>query len=232
MNGASYLPGSLAPNTIASIFGTNLSFVTAAVSTATLQGGGLPLSMGGVTVYLDGSQCGLYYVSPTQINFLVPNHLYPGTLTLQIGRDGFSGPPVMVTLQTTAPALFADSAGNAIATHLDGSLLTSSAPAAPGEWVVIYCLGMGRTIPDASDFAPALTAAPLVETNFQQLVLTLNGQAVDRSRINYAGLTPGCAGLYQINLKMPDSPPANPQIAVAVAGNQSQSNVQLFVSGN
>ncbi len=232
VNAASYLPGGLAPNTIATVFGTNLSFGTTAVTEGTLNGGGLPMSMGGVTVYIDGGQCGLYYVSPTQINFLVPNHFDPANLYLVIGRDGLSGPFVPVTLNLTAPTLFVDKNGNAIVTHLDGSLLTATEPAHPGEWIVIYCLGLGRTIPDALDFMPPYAAAPMISTNFQQLVLTLNGQPVDLARINYAGATPGQAGLYQINLKLPDATPSNPQIMVSIGPSQSQPNVQLFVEGN
>jgi uncharacterized protein (TIGR03437 family) len=232
VNAASYLPGALAPNTIATVFGTNLSFGTTAVTAGTLYAGGLPLSLGGVTVYIDGGQCGLYYVSPTQINLLIPNHLNPGTLNLVIGRDGLSGPNVPITLDLTAPTLFADNNGNAIATHLDGTLLTSSAPAQPGEWIVIYCLGLGRTIPDALDFMPAVAAAPMIAANFKQLVLTLNGEPVDPAQVNYAGATPGESGLYQINLKIPDAAPSNPQIVVSIGPSRSQANVQLFVNGN
>jgi hypothetical protein len=36
------------------------------------------------------------------------------------------------------------------------------------------------------------------------LKVTLNGVAVDPSLIKYAGLTPGSAGLYQINIYLPD----------------------------
>lgn len=230
VNAASYLPGALAPNTIATIFGTNLSFGTAAVSAATMHGDQLPFSMAGTTVYVDGTQSGLYYVSPTQINFLIPNVLHPGTITLQLARDGFSGPPVSITLQDTAPAIFQDTLGNAIATHLDGSLISATTPAARGEWVVLYCVGLGRTIPDALNYTPAATAAPIVE--IQQLALTLSGQAVGASQINYAGLTPGFAGLYQINLKIPDASPADPQIVVSIGPNQSAPKIQLFVSAN
>jgi uncharacterized protein (TIGR03437 family) len=36
------------------------------------------------------------------------------------------------------------------------------------------------------------------------LKVTLGGKAVDPMLIKYAGLTPGCGGLYQINLVVPD----------------------------
>ena len=36
------------------------------------------------------------------------------------------------------------------------------------------------------------------------LKITLNGAPVEPWRIKYAGLSPGCAGLYQINLELPE----------------------------
>src|SRR5277367_58753 len=92
VNAASYSGDALAPNTIASIFGTNLAFKTGIVSSSDFQNGGLPLTFANVTVYVGGLAAGLYFVSPKQINFLIPNILLPGSTTLAIVRDGVAGP--------------------------------------------------------------------------------------------------------------------------------------------
>ena len=41
------------------------------------------------------------------------------------------------------------------------------------------------------------------------------------------GLTPGFAGLYQINFYLPGDCPANPQIQIAMGGQLSAANVAL-----
>ncbi len=48
--------------------------------------------------------------------------------------------------------------------------------------------------------------------------MLLNGVAVDPSKIDYAGVTPGYAGLFQINLTLPDDAPSNPEIRVGSGG--------------
>ena len=51
-------------------------------------------------------------------------------------------------LTETAPSLFQSAPGTILATHADGSLITQSSPASPGEVVVIYAVGLGHTVPD------------------------------------------------------------------------------------
>ena len=43
----------------------------------------------------------------------------------------------------------------------------------------------------------------------------------------YAGLAPGFAGLYQINLKLPSDVPTNPEIRVVVGTDESPPLIQL-----
>lgn len=228
VNAASYSADALAPNTIASIYGTNLAYGVAAVSPGDMQGGGLPTQLGGVSVYFDGLPAGLYYVSPLQINLLVPNLLIPGVLQVVVARNGFAGPSVPVTLNLTGPALFADAAGNAIAQHLDGTLVSMSLPAQPGEWVVLYAEGLGRTVPDEDSYLPSAVAAPIV--GLAQFSLTINGAAIPGSAIYYAGITPGCAGLYQINVQLPADAPPTPQIRISIGTAVSAGQTQLPIA--
>jgi uncharacterized protein (TIGR03437 family) len=61
--------GTLAPGTLATIFGTNLSDTTASAPEGAAQ---LPIDLGGVEVYFDGIRAPLVLVSPGQINTQVP----------------------------------------------------------------------------------------------------------------------------------------------------------------
>jgi uncharacterized protein (TIGR03437 family) len=225
VNAASYSAGALAPNTIASIYGQNLSFSTEALTGATETNGGLPMHLGGVAVYIGSYEAGLYYVSPLQINLLIPNLLIPGIYPLIVVRDGFAGPSVLITLGLTGPAIFADGSGNVIAQHLDGTLVSVGSPATPGEWVVVYAEGLGRTVPDADIYLPSLVAAPIV--NLSQFSLELNGVAVPASAIYYAGITPGLSGLYQINVQLPADAPPTPAIQISIGTAVSAGQTQI-----
>jgi hypothetical protein len=79
VNGASYLPGPVAPGSVIHIFGSNLSQTTLASSAMPL-----PFTLGGVTVSVNGFMTPLFSVSPTQIVAQLPYEIDPGTATLVI----------------------------------------------------------------------------------------------------------------------------------------------------
>jgi uncharacterized protein (TIGR03437 family) len=222
---ASNAPGPLAPNAIASLYGTNLSYATHTLVPGDLQGGDLPTSLVGVTVYVNGLPADLIYVSPVQINFLIPYVLTGSSVTVQIVRQGVAGPAVQIALAPAAPAFFQWDGNFAVAEHADGSLVTPQSPAQPGEIVVLYAAGLGRTSPDLISGEVAEDPAQLFYLS--ELQLLLNGVPIPASSIFYAGVTPGFAGLYQINVQLPASLPANPQIQVAILGQTSPAAVQL-----
>ena len=187
VNGASFADG-LAPNTIVSLFGTNLSWDTVTVGPGDISGGVMPTSLGNVQVFFDNWPAYLYYVSPIQINLLVPSNLLPGDFQFWVDRQGIHGPVVNVTLQSAAPALFMYPAGTAIATHLDGALCDTNAPAAPGEIVTLWATGLGQTEPKLEDGMLPLGAQSL--SQMDQFEVQLNGAALDPSAILYAAWLP------------------------------------------
>jgi uncharacterized protein (TIGR03437 family) len=224
VNGASFATG-LAPNTIVSIFGTNLSWDTQVVTASDMSGDVMPTSLGNVEVYFEGWPAYLYFVSPLQINFLVPSSLLPGTFQFWVDRQGTRGPIVTVTLQNAAPAMFQYPAGTAIATHVDGSLVSGNAPATAGEIVTLWATGLGNTIPELEDGVLPDDIQWLSQLN--QFAVQINGAALDASAILYAGVAPGYAGLYQVNVQLPDPLPANPEIRLALAGATSPAGLIL-----
>ena len=222
VNGASFAPG-LAPNTIVSIFGTNLSWETHALEegdiVGSVDGRTMPTSMGNVEVYFEGWPAYIYYVSPTQINILVPSNLLAGTFQFWVARQGTHGPIVSVTLQDAAPAMFQISAGAVVASHLDWSVVSSAAPAAAGEIVMLWATGLGNTEPKLVDGVLPPAAQSLVQMN--QFTVWIDGVALDPTAILYAGVAPGFAGLYQVNVRLPDPLPANPEIRLGLGGTMS-----------
>ena len=225
MNGANFLPGPLAPNMAASLFGTRLSWDTKAIGLDDITGGEMPIQLAGVHVVVAGYAAHVYYVSPNQINFLVPSYLRPGVVDVWVARDGMAGNVVEVTLAPAAPALFQTLDAHPLATHLNGSLITAGAPAAPGEIVVLYATGLGCI--NSGDNDGTLPSGPEWLCDMDQFSVQLAGSTVDHKLILYAGVAPGYAGLYQINLRLPQQLPHNPELRIAVGEAVSAAGVIL-----
>ena len=227
VNGATQTVEALAPNVIATLYGTNLAFDTRAVAATDIVGGMMPTTLDGVAVWVNSIPCALFLISPTQINFLVPYEFTAGTVSVIVARDGQAGPSVSIQLNNTSPGFFIWDGNNAVAVHLTGQAISATAPAVPGEIVVIYAAGLGRTAPDTVAGQLATEAFPIYYAS--QLQILFNGIPCPPGSVLYAGLTPGFAGLYQINLVLPLNLTANPQIQVAIGAQISPQSIQLAV---
>jgi uncharacterized protein (TIGR03437 family) len=230
VNAADNLSGALAPNTIATIYGANLAYSTIGLTASDVRNGVLPFVLGSseTEVFVGDYPADLYYVSPTQINFLVPPNLLPLPRSVWVVIDGLRGPIIPLTILPAAPALFQLDPQNVVATNLKGDVLTSTTPAHPGDIVVLYATGLGATVPD-SIYGQLPTAAASLAPGANLQVL-LDGDAVDPSAILYAGIAPGNAGLYQINLALPASTATNPQIQLMMGAASSIGGVHLPVA--
>lgn len=231
-NSASGVSGLYAPNTFVTIYGENLAYTTVALSAADIANGMLPtvLAGTGVHVLINNIPANIYYVSPTQVNLLVPTSLIAGPASIQLVLDGVAGPAVAITLGTAAPSLFQLDSSTVLGVHLDGSLITSQSPARAGEIVVLYASGLGPTNPAAiPDQIPQIAASVTPMSSFSMLI---NGAAVNPQQILYAGVVPTFAGLFQINVQLPSDTPANPQIQIGYAGTLSPTGRILPVQAN
>jgi uncharacterized protein (TIGR03437 family) len=217
-NSASGTAGPYAPNTFVTIYGQNLAYTTAALTASEVVGGTLPwvLPGTGVTVLINNIPANIYYVSPTQVNILIPPSVGTGPAMLQLVVDALAGPAIPIMLQTAAPGFFQSDATTIIGVHTNGSTITSASPAVPGETVVLFASGLGPTNPAAiPDQIPQTAASVTPISNFSMLI---NGVAVDPALIFYAGVVPTFAGLFQINVQLPGTVTANPQIQIGYAG--------------
>jgi uncharacterized protein (TIGR03437 family) len=149
VNAASFKVGALAPNTIGTLYGRDLAFVTRSLAQEDLYNGTLPTTLlgSGVRLLINRTLAFIYFVSPTQINFLVPSTLTPGRAEIQLGLDGRYGEAVPVMLTEFSPALFQVDPETAMATRADGSLVSQERPARAGEVVILYATGLGATRP-------------------------------------------------------------------------------------
>ncbi|MCC6265381.1 MAG: hypothetical protein IT169_17545 [Bryobacterales bacterium] len=213
VHGATFQKGAFAPNTFISIFGENLAWSTQSVSAANLLANTLPTSLGGVQVLIGPTLGFLVYVSPTQINVLIDNRLTPGAYTLRVLRDSLAGPhTAQITIAATAPGLFAIADGIPVVTRPGGSLVTAESPARPGQIVTLWATGLGPVLPPLKPGELPRGAAPLDQKI--PFEVRVNGVPIPSGHVLYAGVAPGFAGLYQINLLLPEDTPPNPTIRI------------------
>jgi uncharacterized protein (TIGR03437 family) len=224
---ASNRAGRIAPNTIISIYGANLSLFTWAISPQELLRGFLPTATTGGAVYvqLQGRRLPLFYVSPQQINALVPADVLPGVRGLEVYRELVAGPEVSLVVDREAPELFRMPDGMVAATHVDGRVVTADTPAEPGEFVVVYGTGFGAL--KVSEVGVVVPTRPSEVVRAREYRVRIDGQELAAGAIYYVGVTPGFAGLYQMNVRMPSSLPENPRIEIGVGDNWSASDLRI-----
>ena len=228
VNASNYSPGPFAANSVLSLFGSDLSNSPAAVAASETAGGILLTQLGNVSVYVANMPAPLLYVSNSQINFLIPTELTTGVVTVCVVRQGVSGPIVNITLVTGAPALFPSADGYALAVDWNnGSTLeTAQAPAQAGDTVIVYATGLG---PAGNTPTGQVPGNAFQINNLSSLKVYLNDVAVDPLYIKYAGVTPGWAGLYQINLYLTLGLGTDPEIRVAIGDQSSPAGLKLAV---
>jgi uncharacterized protein (TIGR03437 family) len=225
LNAASFQPGIEAGSWVM-IQGTNLANIYPGQTwtASDFAGNDLPIQLAGVSVIIDGKPAFVEYSSPTQINVQAPTDTVTGTVNVVVTNNGAVSAPAPARLQTVAPALFMTPGYNAIASVLPTyTPVTYTAPAKPGDMVVLWGNGFGPTIPTV----PAgmiVTGAPVTAT---LPVVTVGGMQVP---VISSVLTTATAGLYQITIQLPANvPTGTPAVQASIGGLQTQSGVTLFV---
>ena len=220
----------IVPNGVISIFGEDLSLRTREVRPSDLDRGRLPTSLGGVSVSVGGLLAHLYFVSPGQINAQAPSFLPPEEASVRIVREGLASNEVRVKVRDVDPGLFTF-LERPVATHLDFTLVgrgevPGSTPAHAGEFIGLFGTGLGPTLPPVlAGQLPNFAAQVL-----NPLQVLLGDRPVPPEFVWYAGQAPGLAGVYQINLLLPeDTPIGDPDIVLEMAGVRSQTGLTIAV---
>jgi len=207
VNAASYRPaadpnGAIAGGSLIAIFGADLASGTQAASSFPL-----PATLLDTRVIFNNIPAPLLYVSPGQINAQVPFEIQPGAVQVQASRGGVAGAVREVIAGAVSPGIFTlDQQGQGAVLHADDFRpVNENAPARSGETVIIFCTGLGPLRSPVSSGGAAPDPAP--ETQSKPLVNIANLPAA----VTYAGLAPGFAGLYQVNVQLPAGLPAGVQ---------------------
>jgi uncharacterized protein (TIGR03437 family) len=200
VNGASFQP-SIAAGSWFTVQGTNLSVET---RTLDFQDGRYPTEAHGVRVTVNGRPAYLQYVSPGQLNALVPDDESVGPVQVAVTLNGNTSDALTVQMERFSPAFFAWPQNQPVATDPQFNWKVKSGtfqgvnttPAAPGDVIILWGTGFGPTSPQVEagrqvSGAPTLVDAPTI---------TVGGVTAE-----YLGgaLSPGFTGLYQIAIRVP-----------------------------
>ena len=162
----------------------------------------------------------VFVVTPGQINAMLPFGLAVNTdLPIVVTRNNAVSAPQSVSVVSSLPSVFTQNQsgqglGAIIILHPDGSwnLAGANSPAHAGDTLEIYCTGLGDTNPRTVSGFPA-TASPLLWA-IDQVTLTVGGVNVP---VSFYGLTPGLAGLFQVNATLPTGIAPSPQAPVVLS---------------
>ena len=229
VNGASFAApatanGSLAPGSIAALFGTDL--VTGTVQ-ATITP--LPTTLGDTDAVTIGTiRAPLIFVSGTQINLQIPFEAGLGKQNVVVTRGGQTSAPQTVTIVPASPGIFrAGQTGEQGAIlNAHGVLVDNRAPAVAGDTVQVFCTGLGATTPAIATGAAA-PGAPPAAVNLS--VSATVGEVP--ATVSFAGLAAGFVGLYQVNVQIPAGvTPGNAVPLVLTQNGISSNSVTLAVN--
>ena len=231
VNGASYL-ASIMQGSWVTIKGTNLSQTSRLWSGTDIVNGNLPTSLDGVSVTINGKAAFVEYISPTQINVLSPADASTGQVEVKVTSNGSTSDPYTATLNSFSPAFFTFDGKYLAATHADNSLLgkaglfssapTATTPAKPGETIILYATGLGSTSPSVD----AGTLTTQLASLTSPYTVTIGGQ---QATVSFAGLIPGFAGLYQLNVVVPDVADGDQAVTIQIGGATSPSTNYITV---
>jgi uncharacterized protein (TIGR03437 family) len=207
VSAASFSPtAGLAAEEIAAAFGTNLA--TATTSATALP---LPIALAGTTVRVrDGlgieRLAPLFFVSPGQINYLVPSGTASGIATVTVTNAAGEVSTGTVNISNVAPSLFAANAnGSGVAAAV--LFRRNAAGQDSFEPVVRFDAASGRFVAVPIDLGPEGDQVFLIPfgTGFRGLSSLANVSATIggvNAPVLFAGAVPGLLGADQVNLRI------------------------------
>lgn len=198
VNAASFGPG-LSPGSLATAFGTGLTSLPGVISATAFP---LPTDLVGTSITLNGTRVPItaaaFVNGQEQINFQLPDELAGVTqASLVITANGQSSTPVTVPIVNAQPEIFA-------ITRI-------------GTTTVIWATGLGP-VTNAPGTGRAALGAPLSMVIAQPQVTIGSASAT----VSFAGLAPGFAGLYQINVTPPTGATTGSPVVINVGGASSK----------
>ncbi len=208
----------VSPGGIAAAFGAGMSTTIKVASALPL-----PTDLNGVSVTIDGTPAQLFFVSPTQINYLVPAGLHAGVaqVTVEFNDNVIAQGELNIT--ENKPGLFtANASGSGVPAGLTLRVKAngqySYEPLARVEGGQVVAAAVVRRSDETLYLVLYGTG---LQASLDDLEITIGGQTV---RALYAGVAPGLAGVDQLNLALPTNLPAG-NVTISLKINDGDGNM-------
>ena len=223
VSSASLKPEAVAPESLVSAWGTNFSAYPMSAD------GAPPVALNGTSVRVKDSACverfaPLFFVSPTQINYLIPAETAPGAATVSVFNEAGAVSIATVQINKTSPGLFAaNSNGQGVAAasvfriKANGQQLFEKAVQFDVAQNRYVALPIDLSIPGDQVFLLLFGTGLRYRNSLSSATATIGGTPVE---VLYAGAQGDFLGLDQVNLRLPQS----------LAG-RGEVNVVLMVDG-
>jgi uncharacterized protein (TIGR03437 family) len=203
---ASLLKGTVARGSIVTGKGENLA------TEARSAPSGFAAELGGITLEITDRTGAKFpasasYVSPSQINYLIPNSIAEGEATVRVLRNGIEVASGLLHVISVAPGVFTSNA-----TGRDVAAALFQRNDAAGQGIFSYPIRFDESlqlwVPTSVDLGPDTSESFLIMfgtgfRNRESAVTALIGGV--RAEVLYAGAQGTIDGLDQVNLKIPRS---------------------------
>jgi uncharacterized protein (TIGR03437 family) len=210
---AAFTPGAaVAPGSLVSVFGKFTASQTNAAA-----GFPLPRKLGDTEVLIDGKAAPLIYISPGQINLQLSSTQAAGQVLADMRVGGQTVARAPVTVVPNAPGIF-------VVANQDGRVNTPALAAHRGQVLQIFGTGQGAVSPAVEDGAAAPSQP--VSSSLALPNVFLEGRQL---AVQFSGLAPGFAGLWQLNVLIPRDAPTGPALALTVVNGLTSNRVSVTV---
>ena len=216
------------PESMASVYGSNFMATTQQAASQAP-----PSSLGGVTLTVTDSAgaarvAPLMYVSPSQINFVVPAGTAAGVAQFTISNGSAATLTAAGMVQSVAPTLFSMSGDGRGVAAANAIRVTAANPQTQSLVPVFQCAG---PVCDSTPIALSPNAAVYLilygtgirnRSSLAKVTANINGTDVP---VLYAGPQPSYEGLDQVNLALPPSLSGSSEVNVVLTVDGQTANV-------
>jgi uncharacterized protein (TIGR03437 family) len=242
VSAASFEATAVAPDSIVSSFGVNLATRTATATDANPNTSAieLPTELAGTTVEVNGKRAGLFFVSASQINYVIPDTTPdgPATITVRSGDGTVSAGTVQIT--TVAPGLFsANGNGRGVAAAL--ALRVKIGGPQSYETIAQFNSAVGRWITKPIDLQNAddqvflilfATGLRYAEDKLNTVKVLIGGEQL---KPQFVGAQSSLVGIEQINVVIPRERLIGRGVvgvSIVALGYNSSNLVEIELAGN
>jgi uncharacterized protein (TIGR03437 family) len=205
---------SVSPGSWIEIYGSNLAVGTQSWAASDFNGVNAPTSLNGTSVTIGGQAAFIGFISPGQVNALVPSNIATGMLSMTVTVGSLTSAAYNINVNPVQPGFDAPPSFNiggiqyVVALFADGTYVLPvgaiaglpSRPAQPGDEIVLYGIGFGPVTPN-------IPAGQLVqEANQMESAFSMSIGGAPVTNLPYSGLAPSYTGLYQFNMVVPANP--------------------------